>query len=273
MNCRVSRDKAQLASAPHWAVVEELLKRPRRDELSVAREVVAKTQATFEPLQVPVLETPSDSKHESEVRRIAGAKEPAVVATLKSPAVHAPVAEKTQEAPVIHDTTMPPLPSAMPMSHEPMRMQPAPAASVGDDVLEMPGDATDSASILATILRRSEWGLVECPVTPPMCPAARLAVSRERGLVLIAAATRGLSELRAIGSAYRWMTENRSLIAMAMPQFAIDANQTPGLQMLVDQSDISAELLRPMMQSGHVTVHAYRTLRWAGRRGLLLEAA
>ena len=46
-----------------------------------------------------------------------------------------------------HDTTIPPLPSAMQMPAEPMRLQPAPALSVSDDVLELPGDATDSASI------------------------------------------------------------------------------------------------------------------------------
>ena len=60
---------------------------------------------------------------------------------------------------------------------------------------------------------------------------------------------------------------------MACPQFAIDSQQIPQLRLLVDQSDITAAVLQPMLQSGNVTVQAYRKLRWGGRIGLLLEAA
>jgi hypothetical protein len=161
-----------------------------------------------------------------------------------------------------------------------MRIEPSwagPTAGIAargtDDVIDLPGDASDAAGILSAILHRPEWGLAECPVSPPMCPSARLAVSRDRGLTLVAVATRGLSELRSIGLAYRWMLENRSLIAMALPQFAIDASRAPALHLLVDQADISADLLRPIVQVEHVNVRAYRALRWAGRTGLLLDAA
>jgi hypothetical protein len=41
----------------------------------------------------------------------------------------------------------------------------------------------------------------------------------------------------------------------------------------VDQSDISAAVLQPMLQADHVTVQAYRKLRWGERTGVLLEAA
>ena len=106
-----------------------------------------------------------------------------------------------------------------------------------------------------------------------MCPHASLAVSRDRRLVLVAVARQGLSDLRAIGQAYRWLIENRPLIGMAVPQFAIDAHQLPQLHLLVDHADMTAEVLQPMLQSANVTVHAYRKLRWGGKTGLLLEAA
>jgi hypothetical protein len=145
--------------------------------------------------------------------------------------------------------------------------------AAGDDVIDLPGEASDAAGILAAVIRRPEFGLVECPVAVPGCPAGRLAVARGGGLTLIAAATRGLPELRAIGKAFQWMLENRGLVAMAVPQFAIDPARVPTVVLLVDQADISADLLAPMMQAGHVTVRAYRTLRWGGRTGLLLDAA
>jgi len=86
-------------------------------------------------------------------------------------------------------------------------------------------------------------------------------------------AREGLGELRAIGQAYRWLSENRSLLGMALPQFAIDTRQSPRLRLLVDQSDVSAAALQPVLQSDHVTVHSYRKIRWGGRTGLLLDAA
>jgi hypothetical protein len=42
---------------------------------------------------------------------------------------------------------------------------------------------------------------------------------------------------------------------------------------IVDQADVSAEIMRPLLQNNHVTVQAYRTLRWGGKTGLLLEPA
>ena len=47
----------------------------------------------------------------------------------------------------------------------------------------------------------------------------------------------------------------------------------PHLRLLVDQADLTADVLRPLLQSQQVTVEAYRRLRWGGRTGLLLEAA
>src|SRR4051794_18809446 len=106
-----------------------------------------------------------------------------------------------------------------------------------------------------------------------MCGDVRLAVSRERGIVLFAVAREGLAELRSIGLALRWAAENLALLGMALPQLAIDPNQSPRLRLLVDQSDLSADALQPVLQSEHGTVQSYRKLRWGDRTGLLLDAA
>ena len=71
----------------------------------------------------------------------------------------------------------------------------------------------------------------------------------------------------------RWLCENRTLIAMALPQFAIEPTHSPRLQLLIDQADLSAAILQPLLKSEHVTVQTYRKLRWGGKTGLLLEAA
>ncbi|HEY7090453.1 MAG TPA: hypothetical protein VH518_20315 [Tepidisphaeraceae bacterium] len=140
------------------------------------------------------------------------------------------------------------------------------------DVIDLPDEHASPASIVSAVLRGGHE-LVECPVKPPMCPEASLAVSRDHRLVLVAVARQGLSDLRQIGRAYQWLIENRSLIGMAVPQMSIDAHQLPRLHLLVDHADMSAEVLQPMLQSASVTVHAYRKLRWGNRTGLLLEAA
>jgi hypothetical protein len=141
-----------------------------------------------------------------------------------------------------------------------------------EDVIELPAGSGDPTSIVQAVLRGG-GELVPCPVHPPMCPHACLAVSRDRRLVLVAVASQGLSDLRSIGQAYRWMNESRPLISMAMPQFAIDSHQLPRLHLLVDHADMSAEILQPLLQSQNVQVHAYRRLRWGSKTGLLLEAA
>jgi hypothetical protein len=142
-----------------------------------------------------------------------------------------------------------------------------------DDVIDLPGGDVSGQSILAAVLRKSSGDLIECPLRPPMCLEARLAVSRDRSIVLLAVANQGLHELQFIGQAYRWLKENRELIGMALPQLSIDPTQTPGLRLLVDRADLTADVLQPMLQSEHITVQAYRKLRWGERRGVFLEAA
>lgn len=142
-----------------------------------------------------------------------------------------------------------------------------------EEVIDLPGDAVTEQTVVAAVLTGSRGELIECPVRAPMCPDARLAVTRDRGLVLLAVARKGLSELRAIAQAYRWTVENRALIAMAVPQLAIDAHRHPRLKLIVDHADVSASVLAPMLENDTVSVQAYRKLRWNGKTGLLLEAA
>jgi hypothetical protein len=151
--------------------------------------------------------------------------------------------------------------------------QAAVASSLVDEVIDLPEGQSSTGAILAAVLRARAGELIECPLPVPACPEARLAVTRDRRLVLMAVTEQGLPELRAIGRAYQWLTENRALIAMALPQFAIDAAAMPRLRLLVDHADLAADTLQPMLQSGTVSVLAYRKLRWGGKNGLLLEAA
>ena len=177
---------------------------------------------------------------------------------------------------VVADVVVTESPAQKPDRQECLSQPPAPqpvATRHDDDVIDLPEGATSATAIVSAVLRGGMSQLVECPVKPPMCPDATLAVARDHRLTLLAVARQGLSDLRAIAQAYQWLIQNRGLVAMAMPQLAIDAHQLPRLELLIDQSDLSAEILQPMLQSSNVTVTAYRKLRWGGRTGLLLNAA
>src|SRR6201999_2142230 len=114
-------------------------------------------------------------------------------------------------------------------------------------------------------MKKPGTGLVECPIKAPMYPQGVLAVNRDRRLVILAVARQGLSELRAIGQAYRWVIENRPLLSMALPQFSIDTHAMPCLRLLIDRADLSADLLQPLLESSNVTVQTYRKLKWGGK--------
>ncbi len=153
-----------------------------------------------------------------------------------------------------------------------MKFDPHPAASL-DEVVDLPGADVSESAVLSAVMERFKNDLAECPIRPPMCEGARLAISRDRRLVLLAIDRQGLSDLGAIAGAYRWLNENRQLVAMALPQFSIDAHQAPQLRLLVDQSDANAQLLQPMLQAQTVQVQTYRRIRWGAKNGLLLQAA
>jgi hypothetical protein len=143
------------------------------------------------------------------------------------------------------------------------------------EVIDLPEGELNHAAILAAVVRQGESGgnWVHCPIKAPMCPDAVLAVGRDHRLMLLAVAGRGLAELRSIGLAFRWMSENRALIRMALPQLSIDAHGLPMVKLLVDHTDLTADLLQPLLQTATVSVQAYRKLKWGAKTGLLLEAA
>ena len=241
---RPTRDKAQLAAAPQWGIVTEFLAARKPIAPDIAQQTMApESQATLEPQPTSVSDvtvTAVPAEHISA----------AEAAPSQSGAVE--MATPTRTAPHTPEPT---------------------TAPAFDDVIDLPNADVSNGSLLSAVLLNSQGSLIECPVRPPMCPEARLAVGREHGLVLLSVARQGLGELRAIGQAYRWMRENRELIGMAMPQFSIDPARTPRLQLFVDRADLVADVLQPMLQSDHVTVQAYRKLRWGQKIGVFLEAA
>ena len=141
------------------------------------------------------------------------------------------------------------------------------------EIFDLTGPGASVGEILDAVIRQASGQWIQCPLHPPTCPEARLTVMRDGTLLLLAAAGEGLGDLRGIGEAYRWLSENRPLICMALPQLTIDAHALPRLHLLVDQADLSAESLHPMLAQGHVTVQSYRKVRWGPKTGLLLEAA
>lgn len=236
--CQATHDKAQLAAAPQWQIVCDFIR-----QLDIAAREPAPTDSTGTgPDSVAGLTTVAGS----DVTRSS-----------------ADGFSETRTAPEPRTSG-----SASGADSRPR------TGSEGDaeEVLELPAGETTPEAIAGAVLRGGA-DLVTCPLHPPMCPQASLAVGRDRRILLIAVARQGLSELRSIGQAYRWLIENRALIAMAVPQLAIDAHQMPRLRLLVDHADMSAGVLQPMLQSGNVSVHAYRKVRWGDKTGLLLEAA
>ena len=141
------------------------------------------------------------------------------------------------------------------------------------DVIELPDENASCSAIVSAVLRSRSSEMVECPITPPICPDARLAVNRDRQLVVVAASGHGLCDLRSIARAYQWLVENHKILCMALPQYAIDASIKPAMYLLVDHGDMNSELMQPLFETETVSIHGYRRLRWGARAGLLLEAA
>ena len=253
-HCRATHDKASLSDGAQWKVVGEFLARAAAQKdcrLPIAncelKETSSKDQMTSgnDDLKQPEL------AHEDRLAESA-------ISNPQSPIPSPQFAIRNPQSEISPPQSAIPTPSA------------------GDsiaEILDLPSDAADDRSVLAAILAGAGAELIECPIRAPMCPAARLAVTRDRGLVLLAVAGHGLGQLGEINRAYRWLVENRALISMALPQFAIDGLRHPRLRLIIDHADRAAAELSPMLESNTVSVQAYRKLRWGGRTGLLLEAA
>lgn len=184
-----------------------------------------------------------------------------------SPATPSPVVSVPVNKPVMRS-----IPVEAPRPVSPI----ASAAPVMEDgftsIIDLPQAEVSASSIVQAVIRGGN-NLIETPIKSPHHADAVIAVSRDHHLVLVSVAKQGLSDLRMIGQTYRWMSENRALIAMALPQFAIEAHAMPRLELLVDHADVTADVLQPLLDASHVSVRAYRKLKWSGKTGLLLEAA
>jgi hypothetical protein len=247
---RPTRDKAHVANAPHWAVVSSFL---------------ADAKAARESAEMPA------DKEEQLVD-----ESTVLEATRDNTISSVPIDDSARTAPVsmnnLASPRLPSAPAAAAMATESGNRAASSDAGI-DEVIDLPNQNVTGESILSAVLKRSGNSLIECPLRPPMCVESRMAIDRDRALVLLVVASQGLGELRSISAAYRWLRENRELIGMALPQFSIDPRQTPRLRLLVDRADLTADALQTMLGSEHVSVQAYRKLRWGERLGVFLEAA
>ena len=246
------RDRAEHAMGPQWEIVNAFLEKALADSTPVMKISPEMDECETTPGSQPEV----DEQPQEETLAPASIASPSLTKTMPVTEAQEPVEmNRAMKTAFTSDTTN------------------MPVAGDDCDVSELPtGEVTEHA-VLAAVMAKPQSGLVECPIRPPSCPQATLAVGRDRRLVLLAVARKGLGELRSIAIAYRWVIENRPLLSMALPQFSIDAHAMPSLKLLVDRADAGADLLLPMNDNGNVTVQTYRKLRWAGKIGLLLEAA
>ncbi len=254
----IYKPRTDCGGSPQWKAVADFLARAGEEvtepTAAPTPEPIAR-RAPPEPL-APIYESPTPT----------APMEPMKLAdfVIPAPPVTAPVAPVAVAEPVAPIVL--PEPTVKPMQF-------APTEADETEIADLPGGEVTETAVLSAVLRNGNANLIECPVKPPTCPTATLAVGRDRRLVLLAVAKRGLGEVRNIAAAYKWVADNRPLLSMALPQFAIDANAAPRLRLVVDRADAGADLLLPMSENANVTVQTYRKLRWGGRIGLLLEAA
>jgi hypothetical protein len=257
MCVRPTRDKAQMASATQWDIVGSFL-------ASIQEKPALAGKSSVEPASspMPAASSPAGMRHVADIPlRSTGHPHNTHPTSAHSALPTAPETQ-THQAPA-----MPHAPSVS----ETFKI--GPSIAMQDDVVELADADASAGAILSAVIRHEAGEMLECPVRPPMDPDTRLAVDRQGGLVLLAVSRTGLADLGTIGQAYRWLMENRPLITMAVPQLAICSHQMPRLRLLVDQADLAADTLQPLVHSGNVTVQAYRKLRWGGKTGLLLAAA
>lgn len=164
----------------------------------------------------------------------------------------------------------PPAPAAPRTQYE--LFQAAPDDDAIAEVIDLPSQTGTGGELVRAVVASGQQFL-HCPITAPMCPEAAIALARDGRLVVVAVAGRGLTELRSIGTALRWVSDSRGLIAMALPQLAIDVERPPALRLLVDSRDAMAEALSPLLHDQRVVLQTYKRLKWGAKTGLLLQAA
>lgn len=188
------------------------------------------------------------------VEEIAVTQKP-VFASIPTPPAPQPTAAAPREIPV--ESPKPVAPAAVPTADDAMT------------VLELPANDASPAAVLRAVV--AGGGCVETSIKAPASPDAVVAVDRDRRLTILAAAAPGTTDWRAVASALKWASDNRQLIAMAVPQLSIDAFAEPTLKLYVDHS--AADALPSQLAGDAMTVIAYRKVRFGGRLGVLLDAA
>jgi hypothetical protein len=275
---RCARDKAQLATAPHWRAVDDFLQLPpdaRADEAHYGTAYSSfESEAAFEsePQTEPMKANEPASVVDPHVVEVLEARAVAMKPMNAMKSINLNSAE-----PVM---TIKPTNNSEPRStdsaydtHAAPAMFPAASqstATVADysDVIDLP----EGVSVLSAVMRQG-GDLLATPLSAPMCPGATVAVGRDRGVVLVAQAGTGLSGMDAIAAAIRWLDDSKQLIAMAMPQLSIEASIPSRVYLLIDHADHTADGIKPLLGNSRITIRSYRKLRWAGRTGLLLDAA
>jgi hypothetical protein len=292
LHCHSTQDKAQLAAAPQWQVLGDFLAGMNQNHKTSQEPAPEALVGSGNSIHSDGAVEPEDPFVAGATRApqrptglIAAAMQDSVpalgeVAAGPVPIIAAQPVESTDSAKAppeiapyeIAGSAAAVASAKQSISNSPVAPVEKPVSGGSDDVIDLPAADSPESAILAAVAGQGN-AYICCPVRAPQCAGAQVAVSRERQLTLLAVAGKGLADLRRIAAGYRWLQENRALIAMALPQFAIAADAPACLRLLVDQADMSADVLQPLLFSSTVTVQAYRRLRWGNRNGLLLEAA
>ena len=169
---RPTRERIAVGPAAHWEVVADFLARANEQNESAAEELAGNAS------EIDAMEIDSTINQEPQMKPIS-----------------APVVEPRRITDFVIPTSAEPAPAAPEKLIAPTVVempQPVAVASIStntvanDDceIADLPtGEVTESA-VLSAIMRKPNSGLIECPIHPPTCPEAMLAVGRDRRLVL-----------------------------------------------------------------------------------------
>ena len=186
--------------------------------------------------------------------------EHAVIALTASPAVTSTVANFFQnQDPSARVETSPPfqIPPAPPEIKQPF------APAISPDIPQIFDLSTDTRAGVFSAVIQSRTGLLETPLHPPRDVEIKVAVDRDRRVVLIGF----IEDLADIARAKQWATENAKLLSMALPQINLDVNRAPQVLLIADKVDSPGNLF----SRDDVVVLCYRKVRWGDRVGVLIE--
>lgn len=138
-------------------------------------------------------------------------------------------------------------------------------------VIELPS-ATAEGVLEAVLEASPEWQ--DCDVPVPATVPCRVVADRSGRAVLVAAVDREPakmgSEVVQVGRAAGWLQQHLTLVARAARPIRVEPSL--GVHVVVYVPTATRPHLASLVQAG-VEVVGYRSLRWGGRLGLLVEAA